>query len=73
VLALAVTNLNDAIRVLTERGLHADAVFHLEHARVLTQQAQAAADPAARSSLLDQAIREEDVARGLMIVGPAWK
>jgi hypothetical protein len=72
-LALAVANLNDAIRVLNEGGLHADAVTRLQTALGATEEAQATTDPAARDALVDTALAEEQAARDLMVVGPVWQ
>ncbi len=71
VLALALVDLEDAIRVLTERSLHPEAVSHLRVAHGLTRQAGAAEDAETRSALVDSAALEERTARGLMIVRPS--
>lgn len=70
-LGLALADLDDAIRVLTEGGLHADAVSGLRTAYSLTQQASVAEEADARNALVDDAIVEERAAHATMIVDPA--
>ena len=62
-LRVALTDLEDAIEVLDEKGLHPNAVEDLMDAAELTEQAINTPNNAARNDLIDQAIDEAISAR----------
>jgi cytochrome c peroxidase len=68
-LSLAVRELADAIRVLSEKQLHPAAVESLSSARRLLQQAQITSDPSRRNFLIRAAIDAAHRARALMVQG----
>jgi hypothetical protein len=65
-LNVARADIEDAIQVLDEKGLHPDAVAYLEEAADRTQAAIEANSNGARKSLIDDVIEELDSAKGEM-------
>lgn len=68
ILNIALNEIDDAIEVLDEKGLHdqpaeGDAVEHLEEADSLTETAIGTNSSSARNALIDDAIEELDLAR----------
>jgi hypothetical protein len=68
ILNVALYDIEDAIQVLDEKGLHPDAVADLEEAVDLTQAAVEADSNRARKSLIDDAIEELDSAKDEMCI-----
>lgn len=70
-LTLSIEELRDAITVLTDKGLHADAVSRLQTAAQLLRTARATIAAGPRRALIDSATAEITAARGLMVDEPA--
>ncbi|HET9489028.1 MAG TPA: hypothetical protein VFR64_04640 [Methylomirabilota bacterium] len=66
-LQLAGHEIDDAVRVLSERGLHLDAVIRLRTSKTLLDFAAATRFAAIRNSLINSAIAQQDTAKNLLI------
>jgi cytochrome c peroxidase len=66
-LRLAGHEIDDATRVLSERGLHPDAVIRLRTSKGLLDFAAATRFAVIRNSLINSAIAQQDVAKSLLI------
>lgn len=66
-MSLALAELDDALQVLIDQRLHADAQSRLQNAHTLVQAAMAIENDEVRASLLTQARGEERTAGGLMV------
>jgi cytochrome c peroxidase len=66
-LGFSATELDDAIKVLRERGLHRDAVRHLTLARAFAAAASHTRVPALRNLFIGRAIAQEEAARADLV------
>jgi cytochrome c peroxidase len=67
-LDFSISEIDDAIGVLSGAGLHSDAVKHLRDARKFVEKARRTTPPSARNNMIRLAITQEEAARGRMVL-----